>query len=236
MVRDARVERETVLGAVASDSIEGDIQVARTRHAWTDQIALLERVGNERNRDQEMLLRQLRRNVRDLDTTEAERHATPQGLGMRRLSAFGPVGGGGLGFLSAFSGVKIWMVLAAGWAVTGGALAVQGALKERIENQRDNAREERDRAEQALTAAQETQRVLAAAVQAADAQTAQTARTIEVERARRVRAEREARSVRNAISEARAGGPIDYGFGGVRDAGAPAPRSGDNLPTPGDSG
>lgn len=129
-----------------------------------------------------------------------------------------------------------WMILAAGWALTAAFCAVQMGLKERVEDQRDEARADLAQTERALVAARETQARLADAVREADTQTRQTAETIEQERARRLRAEREARRIRDAQAQAAAGGPVDYGFGGVRDAGGAAPGPGDDRPAGGDPG
>lgn len=42
--------------------------------------------------------------------------------------------------LMAIGGIRLWMILAAGWALTGGWALIQMGLKERIEDQRDEAR------------------------------------------------------------------------------------------------
>lgn len=227
LAMEAATEGRTALYAVAQDTPEGDIQIAIQRDAWTTQIDRLSTIDN-RNRDQEYLLRQLRRNVRELDVAESLRHATPQSLGGVRMGLLGPV--------AAVSWFRPWMILAAGWALTAAFCAVQMGLKERVEDQRDEARADLAQTERALVAARETQARLADAVREADTQTRQTAETIEQERARRLRAEREARRIRDAQAQAAAGGPVDYGFGGVRDAGGAAPGPGDDRPAGGDPG
>jgi len=123
--REARAEGGTALFAVALDSPEGDIQASHQRSAWTAQIKLIEQ-AEHRNRSQELLLRQLRRNVRDLDEAEARRHPTPENMAGRRLAAFGPVGAP-LGLIGMLGGVRLWMVLASGMALTTGAAAIQTA-------------------------------------------------------------------------------------------------------------
>lgn len=109
---------------------------------------------------------------------------------------------GFLGSLAAVGGVRLWMILGAGWAVTGGALAIQSALKERIEDQRDDARrvaeenaaaadrwEERAHAyEQATADATQAARVSAAALEAERERAARAA-------ARERRRQREVQSV-----------------------------------------
>lgn len=150
----------------------------------------------------------------------------------QRLAQFGAVGQR-QGFLAmpGMGSLQLWLgggLLAFGLMGWGWAM-VQGGLKERIENQRDEARAELASAERALIAANAERDLLADAVQQATAQSQQAADTIEAERARRLRAEREARSIRNEMQRARDGVPdIDYGFGSVRDAQSGAtPDSGD---------
>lgn len=218
---EAATEGRTALYAVDQDTPEGDVQASIQRDAWTTQIGRLEAIDN-RNRDQEYLLRQLRRNVRDLDGAESVRHATPASLGNMRMGLLGPV--------AAVSWFRPWMIWAALLALATAWGLTQSALKERVEDQRDQARADLAQAERALVAARETQERLAQIAREADAQTRQTAESIEAERARRLRAEREARRIRDAVEQARNGGSIDYGFGGVRDAGSVAPGSGDNRP------
>ena len=159
-----------------------------------------------------------------------ERDAIQAALQARRQSfdvdAPVPAVRGFLGPMAVAGGVKLWMILAAGWALTGGFALIQMGLKERIEDQRDDARADLAMTERSLEAARETQERLADAVRAADAQTQQTAATIEQERARTRAAQREARRIRDAMDQVRDGGSIDYGFGGVRDAGGAAPGPG----------
>ncbi len=119
-------------------------------------------------------------------------------------------------FLSALGGIQLWQALAVGWAVTFGLLGVQTALKERIENQRDEARANLAMAERHLEATRIERDLLAEAAVAADQNSQQTARNIEAERRLRNRAEAELRRARRAIEQAGSDGPIDYGFGGVR--------------------
>lgn len=119
-------------------------------------------------------------------------------------------------FLGAVAGIQLWHVLAVGWALTVGALGIQTALKERIEDQRDDARADLAMAERHLEAARIERDMLAERIIAADTNAQQTARNVEQERRLRARAETELRRARRAASEARSDGPIDYGFGSVR--------------------
>jgi hypothetical protein len=114
------------------------------------------------------------------------------------------------------------------WLVALGAFCVlQMGLKERVENQRDEARRELEQARESLDASVALTERLQRDINNANRDSAQTAATIEAERARRLAAEREARRIRNEIERARAGAPsIDYGFGSVRDDGAVPPGSG----------
>ncbi len=218
---EAATEGRTAIHAVDMDSPEGDIQAASQRAAWTTQISRLEAI-DARNRDQEYLLRQLRRNVRDLDAREARAHATPAGLGGQRLATFGAVGQQ-QSFLSRmmYSLAPIVPYLLIGglfMSVTGWETSIwNGCRADRLEAQRDIARAEHDATERDLLAATAERDLLRDAAAAADAQSQQAAQTIEAERARRLRAEREARRIRDAMDQARAGGSVDYGFGGVRD-------------------
>ena len=227
---EAATEGRSAVDAVASDSLAGDDHAARSRAAWADQITyltdLLDRdvsLPQHTRLDYERLVRQLRRNVRDLDAAEARRHATPAGLGGQRLAAFGAVGqrrsflgpvAAANPLLALATNPIAWMaaafVLLAGWGGWNHARA------ERMEHQRDNARAELDATERDLLAATAERDLLRDAAAQADAQSQQAAQTIEAERARRLRAEREARRIRDAMDQARAGGSVDYGFGGVR--------------------
>jgi hypothetical protein len=108
------------------------------------------------------------------------------------------------------------------WLVALGAFCVlQMGLKERVENQRDDARRELTQARESMEALVSLNDRLQSDINNANRSAAQTADTIEAERARRLEAERVARRIRNEMERARAGaGAVDYGFGGVRDPGA----------------
>lgn len=123
-----------------------------------------------------------------------------------------------------------WVAVA--FAVPAAWGGLQKARGDRLEAQRNEARAELAATERELTAAAAERDLLADAVNQAMQQSAQAAETIEAERARRLRAEREARRIRDAMEQARAGNAVDYGFGGVRDAGAtgaPGAGSGDTA-------
>lgn len=222
---EAATEGKTAIHAVDTDSPEGDIQAAAQRAAWTTQIARLEAI-DARNRDQEYLLRQLRRNVRELDAREAQAHATPAGLGGQRLAAFGAVGQrrSFLGPIAAANPLLAlatnpiaWMaaafVLLAGWGGWNHARA------ERMEHQRDEARADVERLERANIAANAERDMLADAVRAADALSRQTAENLNAANARARRAaEQETRRVRE-LRQIDAGGPPPSWERSLRDAG-----------------
>ena len=113
--------------------------------------------------------------------------------------------------------VRPWML----WTGAIAAVGVWGAYNDvragRLENERNEARATVESLEREVMEASAQRDALADAVASADAQSQQAAQTIEAERARRLRAEREARRIRDAMEQARAGGPVEYGFGGVRD-------------------
>jgi len=122
------------------------------------------------------------------------------------------------------------------WLVV--SLGLLGLQTGRIGNLKDDVRDLRaDIAmqERHLADASELVRELSTQVNSANAAASQTAQTIEAERARRLRAEREARRIRDAMDQARAGGGVDYGFGGVRDDGAATPGADSGDAAGGDS-
>lgn len=119
------------------------------------------------------------------------------------------------GGLSLLASPVVWA--AAGGAVLFGWGAWNGVQADRFKAERNEARAELESTERDLIAANAERDMLREAAAAADEQSQQAAQTIEAERARRLRAEREARRIRDAMDQARNGGSVDYGFGGVRD-------------------
>lgn len=120
-------------------------------------------------------------------------HIVPRSQPAPVLGFLGPVG--------AIAGVRLWMVLAAGWAVTGGALAVQTALKERIEDQRDMAREDLALAEQQRDAWRARAGEYEAAVAAARQTAEQTAQALNQERRRQAAAARRERERQRNVQD-----------------------------------
>lgn len=162
--------------------------------------------------------------------------ATLEALGPQRLSAFGAVGQR-RSLLGPLALPGVWGVLSSplAWVVIAFALpATWGAWEkgraDRLEGRLEDVRGDLANRERDLIAANAERDLFADAVSAADAQSRQSAEMIEQERRRRLRAEAVARRIQRDMEAARAGQPVDYGFGGVRDAGAP-----DGSPGPGSS-
>ena len=78
-VADARIEGTTAVRAALMDTIEGDIQVSGQIAAWRTQIDRLTDLNSspslteQQRRTNELLIRQLRRNIADVEKAEAER-------------------------------------------------------------------------------------------------------------------------------------------------------------------
>jgi hypothetical protein len=153
-------------------------------------------------------LHMIRREMAKLEGREQAAPATPQVRGF-----LGPLAPAGV----AIGMVRPWML----WTGAIAAVGVWGAYNDvragRLENERNEARATVETLEREVMEASAQRDALADAVASADAQSQQAAETIEAERARRLRAEREARRIRDAMDQARAGGNVDYGFGGMRD-------------------
>lgn len=118
-------------------------------------------------------------------------------------------------------------------ALLGGFSMVQTGRLALEQAAHQETRAEREMAERQRDEAREIAERMTAVAQEADAQSRQTAETIERERALRQRAEAEARRIRRARDQAVSGGPIDYGFGSVRE---PEAGPGDNRNPGGDPG
>lgn len=231
-VDDIQIETRAAVAAAADDSPEGDEATARTRAAWISQIeyltGLLDSPSHALRKDQrldyEMMVRQLRRSVRDLDTAEG-RPVSLQTHGARPLAAFGPVA-------AATNPLMLWVgggllaVAATGWGW--GALKSNEAARYLAERNQAQGDLEELQGDNAALAAQLT--VTEAAREIAEASTRETAATIERERTIRRRAEAETRRIRNAEAQARSGSDaFDYGFDGVPDAQPVPGASGDGA-------
>lgn len=123
----------------------------------------------------------------------------------------------------------LWV--AAAFAIPAAGAAVQTMRLHHAKHDLTEARADLAQTERTLAARTTERNLLARRAAAADAQSQRTADNIEAERARRLRTERELRRVRDAMDQAGSSGPIDYGFGGVRDAG-PSPGPGDGASAP----
>lgn len=217
---EIRIEGATALRAVAEDSAAGDIQAATQRNAWTVQIGRLEAI-EKRTIDQELALRQYRRNIAELDAAEAIRHPTPQNMGHVRMGFLGPVGAvGGLSL------GPLWLWVSGAFLAL---LALLGLQSVRLESAKTNLREARadlQATERALTDARQVANRLADEVRAADAQSQQSAQTIERERARSTAARRRERELLREIQERTAdvGEPPTWSLrGDGRDEGSSTP-------------
>ena len=217
--RDQARETEVSLGLMAAAASAGadmtpeqQIFLGQSEHGMRERLSVLLRIPH-RSLDQER---------EKLSIEGWLRRTAPDVTAPRGFAALGAANP----FLALASSPMTWAV-AFGLLLT----SCSGIQTWRLNNAKAGeraARADLAMTERALGEARATQERLANAVREADAQTQQTAVSIEAERARRLRAEREARRIRDAVEQARNGGPIDYGFGGVRDAGSDAPGPGDH--------
>jgi hypothetical protein len=189
---EAAVEARAVVAAVDRDDAVGDIQAATVRSAWIEQITRLQGIHN-RDRAQELLLAQLRRNVRTIDSAHAARNATPEALGQSHMALFGAVGGAGL--LGAVSWFRPWMLWAGAIASLFAWGSVQSArlkhvkaeltetlrVAETLEQERDGWREQTELYQAAVGDAREAAHRDAAAL---EAERRRQARAAQVERRR----------------------------------------------------
>lgn len=122
------VEGDTAVQAAAMNTPEAAAQAAGQRAAFNDAIEALLKIP-KRTHTEELQLVHLERQVRSIDAASG-RLTTPQMLATP-LSMFGAVGqraplGGLLGSITGLLTSRMTMVLAAGWALTGGIVAAQG--------------------------------------------------------------------------------------------------------------
>ena len=196
-----------------SDSLR---QALQTEHTLRQRLAVLEENRRERGLTMEEGWERasIIRGLEEIGTP-----ATLETHGSRRMALFGPVGQA-RGFLGPMAPwlalVRPWMIWTAALALALGWGGLQSALKERVENQRDEARAALQTAERNLVEAREAAAQLAGTVNEANQDNAETAALLERERHLRRAAEQRARRIERAMEQARAGSPVDYGFGGVR--------------------
>jgi hypothetical protein len=198
LAEESAIEGRTAIAAIEADSVEGDIQVAHQRDAWTTQIARLEGIYN-RNRAQELLLAQLRRNVRRVDDMMGRRIMRPDTVGPRRMAAFAPTGGGLLSGAAAFLSSRLWIVSVGAILTLTALLGVQNArlnhakrdLREArndlatVQQQRDDWKQRTQAYAQAVGDAREESRIAAEALEAERRRQARAARA-ERERQREI--------------------------------------------------
>ena len=232
---DARIEGQTTLAAVRMETPEGDIQVSYQMAAYAERVKMLEQQA-QLDAKEELLLRQLRRNIAEVRRAEAMMHPTPENMGPQRMAQFGPIGQP-RGFLSSlplppWAGIltspAFWMV--ALFSIPAAFWAVQSMRLGHTEHQRDVAIEQANA--NATAAAQWEARAHAYEQATADAQAAArtTAATLEAERARVARARRREQERTRAIQEVIAHG--DAPAWSLHDAPADAspPRAPDGAP------
>jgi len=134
----------TAVRAAELDTVEGDSQVALQRPAFNDEIERLLLIP-KRSREEERRLFWIQRKVREIDALVATRGASPETLSGRRLAQFGEVGQvGWVGRLMAALAPFAPYLLIGGllFSVTGWGTSIwNGWRAERMERQRDDARE-----------------------------------------------------------------------------------------------
>lgn len=224
-VADARIEGTTAVRAALMDSVEADIQVAGQLAAFRTQIDRLTLLNaesttltEEQRRTNELVIRQLRRNIADVEKAEAERTGVSlETHGPRPLfDALLPAEAAPAprrAFLGAIPGFSFPF----SWALAA-VLAVTNLGTFWLWN---GARSERDQAiEAAEQMAASNQRLTEALGDASQAHTVDTQRRIEQVRnemeAIALEREREARRAalrreRNALENDPSLGPIDFG-------------------------
>lgn len=219
---DQLAQTQTSIGLMAAAATRTDDD--GLRQALQTEHTLRERLGelNKNRRDRGLTLEEGYERASIIKGLEAlGTPATLETLGDKPMSLFGAVGQPRR-FLPALPGLAWAQVLMTPWTLVVLALAGVGVQTARLNNAKDDLTEARGdlaAAVRSLETARETAERLADGIQQADAQTRATAELVERERRRRSAAEREARRIRDAMEQARAGGgPVEYGFGGVRDA------------------
>lgn len=222
---DQRRQTQTSIGLMAAAAAAPDptdaqrLQALQTEHMLQARKTVLDAKRAERGltMEERYELESINRGLADLigpAPVALETH------GDQRLAQFGDVGQrrGFLGAIPAVAGVAVrpWML----WSGALAAVALWGGYNDvragRAINELGEAQAELANTERDLLAANAERDLLRDAASQADEQSQLAAANWEAERARRLRAEREARSIRNEMEQARAGGPVSYGFDGVR--------------------
>ena len=226
-VEDARIEGTTAVRAALMDTVEADIQVAGQLAAFRTQIDRLTLLNaesttltEEQRRTNELVIRQLRRNIADVEKAEAERTGVSlETHGPRPLfDALLPAEAAPaprLGFFAAPS-------LPIGWIVAALAVAIGLVQTVRVERVKNDARDlqgavaaETDRANAAETQA----RMNEVALESTRHEVNVSRELNETLQARQERLEaRQRRSSREQVDAARSGRPVDLD-GRLRDFG-----------------
>lgn len=123
------------------------------------------------------------------------------------------------------------------WVVVGiGAFGIQTARLNNAKGDLQDVRADLAMSERNAADLANTNERLLAEVNNANRDASVSAANWQAERDRRVRAEAERRRIQNEIAQARIGGPVSYGFDGVRNDGAPTPGAPGGDVTGGDPG
>jgi hypothetical protein len=218
-VESLRIEGDTAKRAVAMDTIEADIQLAGQRSAWNEQIERLLLIPKRTNAE-ELQLRQLERNVREIDAASG-RVASPEMLSTP-MALFGDVGQqtAPRGFLGAVAGaglgrLQMWLAAAlvafglSGWAANHFTAGERDEAREELGEARANLETANTRAAEWRAEAEQAHKDVIAARETA----AQASRTIQQERerqaARAAQQRRQAREVQDVLTR---GNPPDWGL------------------------
>lgn len=193
-----RIEAQTFVTAAQEDSERGDVQVARQRAAFNDQIERL-RLIPKRTSDQELMLVDLERRMREVDTIYGLRRGVVPDV---RLAELGPVGAP-RGFLGSLAGGSVMQWVAAGGAAIGlvglTTAAVQGARLNHVKAENERLELAMASAERVIADRTAERDILADNVRQAAEGAQQAAQTIEAERARANAARRRERDLINEI-------------------------------------
>lgn len=196
LAADYRIEAAAAVRAAREDSVVGDVQAATHRDAWTTQISRLETIYN-RDKQQELMLMQLRRNVRELDQVLTSRAPEP---GAQRLGLFGAAAS-----VAGFS-LRPWMIWSGAMAAALSFGAVQSARLENVKEDLNDSRRDLAQAQDERQGWKERAEHYAAAVTDAREIARQNAAWLEAERRRQARAASEERRRQHEIQTILAGG------------------------------
>ena len=209
---DFAIEAKSVDVAIAADSPEGDSQLVAQLTAWDEEIERLLTLPRRRTKAENDQLSAMSKQRQAMQAQLLGAGAIPAAP----LAAFGSVGQPRrfLPAIAAAGSPLLWGVAALAGVTAWGAWERSEKIEAQAElRQASDALEVTQAELRAASVAAENRRV---ALENARASAEVTRETIERERRISRRAQQEARSIRDAVDQARAGGPIEYGFGSVR--------------------